>query len=51
MPGFAVAEVRDTGTYRIVLLRAPARTVVGPALAARAALWPENVALVADLTR
>jgi hypothetical protein len=51
VPGFRIAEVKDTGTYRLVLLRAPRKVFVGPGLAAQAALRPEDVALVADLTR
>jgi mannosyltransferase len=50
-PGFAVAEIRDTDTYRIVLLRSSAQMVVGPGLARRAAARPDNVHPVADLER
>jgi len=51
VPGFRVADVEDTDTYRLVLLRAPSPVMVGPALAAQAAARPEDAALVADLTR
>jgi uncharacterized membrane protein len=51
VPGFSVAEVKDEGAYRLVLLRSARRMVVGPALARQAALRPEDAALVADLTR
>lgn len=51
VPGFTIAEVKDTGTYRLVLLRSPNRVVVGPALALQAALRPADAATVDDLSR
>ena len=51
VPGFTVAAIKDTDTYRLVLLRSPTRVTVGPALARQAALRPEDAATVADLTR
>jgi hypothetical protein len=51
VPGFTVAEVKDEGSYRLVLLRSPRLTTVGPGLARQAAPRPEDVALVADLSR
>jgi hypothetical protein len=51
VPGFRVADVEDTDTYRLVLLRSPTRVMVGPALASQAAARPDDAAVVADLTR
>jgi mannosyltransferase len=50
VPGFTTAEVKDTDTYRIVLLRAPRPVVVGPGLALQAAADPQDVRAVADVT-
>jgi mannosyltransferase len=49
VPGFTVAEVKDTGTYRLVLLRSTRPIVVGPALARQATPRPEDSATYADL--
>jgi 4-amino-4-deoxy-L-arabinose transferase-like glycosyltransferase len=48
-PGWTVADVRDTDTYRLVLLRSPRPDVVGPGLALQVAARPGDVAAVADL--
>jgi hypothetical protein len=50
VPGFTTAEVKDTDTYRIVLLRAPKPVAVGPGLALQAAARPQDVRAVADVT-
>jgi len=50
VPGFTTAQVLDTDTYRIVLLRAPEPVAVGPGLALQAAARPQDVRAVADVT-
>jgi len=50
VPGFTTAEVEDTGTYRIVLLRSPKPVLVGPGLALQSAARPQDVRAVADNT-
>jgi hypothetical protein len=50
VPGFTVADVKDTATYRLVLLRSPEPVAVGPGLALQVAARPGDVAAVADLS-
>ena len=50
-PGFRTVRTIDSGTYRLIIARAPREAVVGRAAALGSAFTPGDVHIVADLRR